>query len=105
MFNKMYYCKDAVRELLTLQEQHRAELRIINNAQQDDTAARESLERRLSELRTEVWDQLAILLTETNMRKKINFSWNDCKQRTHLNGVNVRDLKPINLRWSGTTKN
>lgn len=46
--------QDAVRELLTLQEQQRAELRIINNTLCEETAARESLERRLCELRTEV---------------------------------------------------
>lgn len=46
--------QDAVRELLTLQEQQRAELRIINNALLEETGARENLERRLCELRTEV---------------------------------------------------
>lgn len=46
--------QDAVRELLTLQEQQRAELRIINNTLLEETTARENLERRLSELRTEV---------------------------------------------------
>lgn len=46
--------QEAVRELLTLQEQHRAEVRIVNNSLQEETASRENLERRLSELRTEV---------------------------------------------------
>lgn len=46
--------QDAVRELLTLQEQHRAELRITNNSLQEETIARESLERRLCDLRAEV---------------------------------------------------
>lgn len=46
--------QDAVRELLTLQEQQRAELRIITNTLLEETTARENLERRLSELRTEV---------------------------------------------------
>jgi coiled-coil domain-containing protein 102 len=46
--------QEAVRELLTLQEQHRAELRITTNCLQEEMAARETLERRLCELRTEV---------------------------------------------------
>lgn len=39
---------------MTLQEQQRAELRIINNALVEETSARENCERRLSELRTDV---------------------------------------------------
>ncbi|KAG5679250.1 hypothetical protein PVAND_008830 [Polypedilum vanderplanki] len=46
--------QEAVRELLTIQETHRAELRIINNSLQEETGTRESLERRLSELRSEL---------------------------------------------------
>lgn len=46
--------KDAVRELLTIQEQHRAEQRISGNAIQEEILAREALERRLCELRGEV---------------------------------------------------
>ncbi|KAJ6641382.1 Coiled-coil domain-containing protein 102A [Pseudolycoriella hygida] len=46
--------QDAIRELLTLQEQQRAELRIINNALMEETSGRECLERRISELRTEL---------------------------------------------------
>ena len=46
--------QDAVRELLTLQEQHRVEMRITNNTLQEEQSARESLERRLCELRTEL---------------------------------------------------
>jgi coiled-coil domain-containing protein 102 len=46
--------QDAVRELLTQQEQHRAELRITNNLLQEETTVREAMERRLCELRTEV---------------------------------------------------
>jgi len=38
--------QEAVRELLTLQEQHRAEMRIVNNSLQEEIAARENLERR-----------------------------------------------------------
>lgn len=46
--------QDAIRELLTLQEQQRAELRIINNSLMEETSGRECLERRIGELRTEV---------------------------------------------------
>lgn len=49
--------QEAVRECLVLQEQHRAELRITNNSMQDEINARETLERRLCELRTEVLSQ------------------------------------------------
>lgn len=47
--------QEAVRELLTLQEQHKAELRIVHNSQQEEATARENLERRLCELRSEVF--------------------------------------------------
>lgn len=46
--------QDAVRELLTLQEQQRAELRIINNALHEEQMTRESLELKLGDLRAEV---------------------------------------------------
>lgn len=43
-----------MRELLTIQEQNRAELRISGNALQEEIHAREALERRLCELRGEL---------------------------------------------------
>lgn len=46
--------QEAVRELLTLQEQHKAELRILTNSQIEEANARENLERKLCELRSEV---------------------------------------------------
>lgn len=46
--------QEAVRELLTMQETHHAELRIMNHSLQEEINARESLERRLSEMRTEL---------------------------------------------------
>lgn len=46
--------QDAVREVLTLQEQQRAELRIVNNALHDEQQSREALERRVGDLRAEV---------------------------------------------------
>lgn len=46
--------QDAVRELLTMQETHHAENRIMNHSLQEEINARETLERRLSEMRTEL---------------------------------------------------
>lgn len=46
--------QEAVRELLTMQETHHAELRIMNHSLQEEISARESVERRLSEMRTEL---------------------------------------------------
>lgn len=46
--------QEAVRELLTLQETHRAELRIANNSLQEEVVARELLEKRICDLRTEL---------------------------------------------------
>lgn len=46
--------QEAVRELLTMEQTHRAELRITSNSLQDEINARESVERRMSELRAEV---------------------------------------------------
>lgn len=46
--------QEAVRELLTLQEQHKAELRILSNSQMEEANARENLERKLCEIRGEV---------------------------------------------------
>lgn len=46
--------QDAVRELLTMQETHHAELRITNHSLQEELNAREALERRLSEMRSEL---------------------------------------------------
>lgn len=46
--------QEAVRELLTMQETHHAEMRIMNHSLQEEINARESLERRLSEMRAEL---------------------------------------------------
>lgn len=46
--------QEAVRELLTIQETHHAEIRIINHSLQEEISARETLERRLSEMRAEL---------------------------------------------------
>lgn len=46
--------QEAIRELLTLQETHRAELRIINNSFEEEMNGREMLERKISEMRGEL---------------------------------------------------
>ncbi|XP_062534048.1 coiled-coil domain-containing protein 102A isoform X1 [Armigeres subalbatus] len=63
--------QDAVRELLTLQEQHRVEMRITNNSMQEEVAARETLERRLCELRTELERMQAENAAEWGKRERL----------------------------------
>uniref|UniRef100_A0A1B0CCC8 Coiled-coil domain-containing protein 102A n=2 Tax=Lutzomyia longipalpis TaxID=7200 RepID=A0A1B0CCC8_LUTLO len=63
--------QDAVRELLTLQEQHRAEVRISNNTLQDEVNARESLERRLCEVRMELERMQAENAAEWGKRERL----------------------------------
>lgn len=46
--------QEAVRELLTMQETNHAEIRIMNHSLQEEINARETLERRLSEMRSEL---------------------------------------------------
>lgn len=46
--------QEAVRELLTMQETHHAELRIVNNSLMEEVNTRETLERRLAEMRVEL---------------------------------------------------
>lgn len=46
--------QEAIRELLTIQEQHRAEMRITSNSLHEEVAAREAVEKRLCDLRTEL---------------------------------------------------
>lgn len=81
--------QEAVRELLTLQEQHRAEVRILNNSLQEEVMSRENLERRLCELRTEVSIETQLFNQEYKESKvKTFFSSKDCKLKMHLNGAN-----------------
>lgn len=66
--------QEAVRELLTLQEQHKAELRILTNSQIEEANARENLERKLCELRTEViFDIIFYIKTDLNQKLNILF--------------------------------
>lgn len=46
--------QEAVRELLTLQDQHQEELRLVRQDLQDETNSREGMDRRINDLRAEV---------------------------------------------------
>lgn len=46
--------QDAVRELLSLQDQHQEELRLMRQDLQDETNSREGMDRRINDLRAEV---------------------------------------------------
>uniref|UniRef100_A0A336LSQ7 CSON002791 protein n=1 Tax=Culicoides sonorensis TaxID=179676 RepID=A0A336LSQ7_CULSO len=63
--------QEAVRELLTLQETHRAELRIANNSLQEEVLARESLEKRTCDLRTELEKLQAENAAEWGKRERL----------------------------------
>lgn len=81
--------QETVREFLTLQESHRVEMRIVNNSLQEETNARESLERRLSELRGELERLQSENATEWAKRErleteKINLERENKKIKTEL---------------------
>lgn len=82
--------QEAVRELLTLQEQHKAELRILNNSQLEEANARENLERKLCEIRSEV--RVKWIMTKSYVNIDCNcffvFSWNVCRLKMLPNGEN-----------------
>ncbi|XP_055529483.1 coiled-coil domain-containing protein 102A isoform X2 [Wyeomyia smithii] len=87
--------QDAVRELLTLQEQHRVEMRITNNSLQEEIAARETLERRLCELRTELERMQAENAAEWGKRErleteKLNLERENKKLRAECNDLQER---------------
>lgn len=92
--------QEAVRELLTIQETHRAELRIITNSLQEETASRESVERRLGELRGELerlqsenasfWSRSERLETE-----KINLERENKKMKAELVDSQVSGRTPM----------
>lgn len=46
--------QDTVRELLSIQDQHQEEVRLIRADLQDETNSREGMDRRINDLRTEV---------------------------------------------------
>jgi coiled-coil domain-containing protein 102A len=86
--------QEAVRELLTMQEQHRVELRITNNSLQEEINAREILERRLCELRTELERLQSENASEWAKRErletdKINLERDNKRLRSELQDVQV----------------
>lgn len=90
--------QDAVRELLTLQEQHRAELRIVNNTLQEETNARENLERRLCELRGELERLQAENAAEWGKRERLETEKLSLERENKKLRIEIRDLHERNER-------
>lgn len=97
--------QDAVRELLTLQEQHRAELRIINNTLQEETNARESLERRLCELRGELERLQAENAAEWGKRERLETEKLSLERENKKLRIEIRELQERNERRGRPTAN
>lgn len=95
--------QDAVRELLTLQEQHRVEMRITNNSLQEEVAARETLERRLCELRTEVRHQHQLFYSRSYKLTSLCSS-SACRRRTRPSGASASAWKRKSSTWSARTR-
>lgn len=107
--------QEAVRELLTLQEQHKAELRILTNSQMEEANARENLERKLCELRAEVriGQLFCSFILDPNpfgFSFELNrilyrlFSLSVYKPKMPLNGENENALNQTNWHLSEITK-
>lgn len=81
--------QDAVRELLTMQETHHAEVRIMNHSLQEEMNARETLERRVSEMRVELEKLQAENASEWAKRERLetdktNLERENKKMKTEL---------------------
>jgi coiled-coil domain-containing protein 102 len=81
--------QDAVRELLTMQETHHAEVRIMNHSLQEEMNARENLERRVSEMRLELEKLQAENASEWAKRERLetdktNLERENKKMKTEL---------------------
>uniref|UniRef100_A0A182LYN0 Myosin tail domain-containing protein n=1 Tax=Anopheles culicifacies TaxID=139723 RepID=A0A182LYN0_9DIPT len=85
--------QDAVRELLTLQEQHRVEMRITHNSLQEEIAARETLERRLCELRTELERLQAENAAEWGKRERLETEKLNMERETKKLRAECQDLQ------------
>lgn len=104
--------QEAVRELLTMQETHHAELRIMNHSLQEEISGRESLERRISEMRTELerlqsenaceWAKRERLESEkTNLErenKKIKTELLEGDARLGFSGMRVPNSSDVEVR-------
>lgn len=97
--------QDAVRELLTLQEQHRAELRISHNSLLEETNARESLERRLCELRAELERLQAENAAEWGKRERLETEKLSLERENKKLRSEIRDLQERNERRGRPTAN
>ncbi|XP_041773885.1 coiled-coil domain-containing protein 102A isoform X1 [Anopheles merus] len=85
--------QDAVRELLTLQEQHRVEMRITHNSLQEESIARETLERRLCELRTELERLQAENAAEWGKRERLETEKLNMERETKKLRAECQDLQ------------
>ncbi|ETN63201.1 M-type 9 protein [Anopheles darlingi] len=85
--------QDAVRELLTLQEQHRVEMRITHNSLQEEIGARETLERRLCELRTELERLQAENAAEWGKRERLETEKLNMERETKKLRAECQDLQ------------
>lgn len=85
--------QEAVRELLTLQESHRAEMRIINNSLAEEVASRENLERRLGELRTELERLQAENASEWGKRERLETEKLGLERDNKKLRTEIRDLQ------------
>lgn len=90
--------QDAVRELLTLQEQHRAELRICHNSMQEETSSRENLERKLCELRGELERLQAENAAEWGKRERLETEKISLERENKKLRIEIRDLQERNER-------
>lgn len=104
--------QEAVRELLTMQETHHAELRIMNHSLQEEINGRESLERRLSEMRTELerlqsenaceWAKRERLESEKinleRENKKIKTELLEGDSRSGFNGMRATNSTDVEVR-------
>uniref|UniRef100_A0A1I8NM09 Myosin tail domain-containing protein n=1 Tax=Stomoxys calcitrans TaxID=35570 RepID=A0A1I8NM09_STOCA len=85
--------QEAVRELLTLQESHRAEMRIINNSLAEEVSSRENLERRLGELRTELERLQAENASEWGKRERLETEKLGLERDNKKLRTEIRDLQ------------
>lgn len=81
--------QEAVRELLTMEQTHRAEQRISSNSLQEEINARESVERRMAELRAELERLQSENAREWELRERLetektNFERENKKLRSEL---------------------
>jgi hypothetical protein len=92
--------QEAARELLSLQDQHQEEIRLIRADLQDEANSREGMDKRLNDLRAEV-----ILRNVFSNIYECNFSWRDCKQRMQQSGERESVWKLKSWHWKEIIRN